>query len=446
MTNNSTRRPAAGKPKKPSKDFPLGIHRGTGYWCRKVRGRTHYFGKIVDDPKGVAALERWLEVKDDLLAGREPREKTEGMTVADLVNRFLSSKADARDNGELSSRTWADYKRCCGRLVKYLGKARVVADLVPADFARLRRELAKNLGLTTITVEIQRVRTIFKFADDEDLVEHAVRFGQSFQKPKKEVVRKAKEASRAEFGDRMFSAAELRRVLAECPPTLRVMTLLAINGGMGQTDLSKLPTRAVDLDAAMIDFPRPKTGVARRIPLWPESVEAIRQYLTVRPKAKQPADTRLLFLTSRGNPWLTVSEQGEVYDGVGQTFSRMLARLGIKRPGVNFYAMRHSFRTIADELPDVPAIDKLMGHTRDGIAAAYVERISDDRLRAVTSHVRQWLLGGDDPQKTYLQFCDRSDRCDRTTPPEEAIRSQLPHGSQNNKQNFSVLRLYGGER
>ena len=45
--SDSNRRRSRGKPKKPREDFPLGIHRGTGYWCRKVRGRVYCFGKVL---------------------------------------------------------------------------------------------------------------------------------------------------------------------------------------------------------------------------------------------------------------------------------------------------------------------------------------------------------------------------------------------------------------
>ena len=83
-------------------DFPLSIHQGTGYWCKKMKGRVLYFGKVADDPKGVAALEKWLDEKDDLLAGCELRAKTEGLIVAEQANRFLDHKAAHRGNGELN--------------------------------------------------------------------------------------------------------------------------------------------------------------------------------------------------------------------------------------------------------------------------------------------------------------------------------------------------------
>ena len=58
----------------------------------------------------------------------------------------------------------------------------------------------------------------------------------------------------------------------------------------------------------------------------------------------------------------------------------------------NFYALRHVFETIAGEAKDQVAVDHVMGHTRDDMASAYRERISDQRLKAVSDHVRAWLF------------------------------------------------------
>ena len=45
-----------------------------------------------------------------------------------------------------------------------------------------------------------------------------------------------------------------------------------VNCGFGNGDCASLPLSAVNLDAGWIDFPRPKTGINRRCPLWPETV------------------------------------------------------------------------------------------------------------------------------------------------------------------------------
>ena len=105
MERNSNPRPSGGKPRspkrpgKPRPDFPLYAHK-VGRWAKKVRGKTVYFTKWADDPKGVAALEQWLDQKEALLAGRTPRVRdADALTVRDLLNQFLSSKREFVESG-----------------------------------------------------------------------------------------------------------------------------------------------------------------------------------------------------------------------------------------------------------------------------------------------------------------------------------------------------------
>lgn len=129
------------RPKKPHKDFPLTPH-PTGRWCKKVRGKLEFFGKW-DDPQ--AALEKWLAQKDDLLAGRKPRPATGGGTeLGHVINLFLNYKRHLVETGELSHATWRDYKRVGERLVRTFGRTRLLEDLRPDDFERLRVSIAKK--------------------------------------------------------------------------------------------------------------------------------------------------------------------------------------------------------------------------------------------------------------------------------------------------------------
>jgi integrase len=413
-THDPSRRKAQHrKPKATGKsgaDFPLKVHKGTGRWIKKIRGVVYYFTTLAEDPSGVEAHERYLKEKDDLENGRGRAQRDDRLTVAELANRFLEFKSHLRDTGELRVRTFNGYYWACDALVHGIGKTRTVESLTPDDFGKLRIKLAKTKkgepkSAVALRNEMQRVRSIFKFAHDQGLIPAPVRFGQSFQKPKPDVIRRARAEHRAKHGDRMLEASELRAILEDVKdqPALRAMVLLACNTGFGQTDLSSLPRRCVDLDKGIVDFARPKTGIERRIPLWPETTDAIRAYLKHRPKAKRRADAEKLFLTRCGSPWVKLSKSrrdptkkgagGNVCDALGGEFSKALVRLGIKRARVGFYSLRHGFETIAGETADQVAVDAVMGHVPQGMSAEYRERVGADRIFRVVQHVRRWLFG-----------------------------------------------------
>jgi integrase len=128
------------------------------------------------------------------------------------------------------------------------------------------------------------------------------------------------------------------------------MILLGINCGFGNTDCGNLPLSALDLDGGWIGYPRPKTGINPRCPLWPESVAALREALARRPKPKKEPYAGLVFLTQRG-----LSRTKDVADSPITKETRKLPKaLGINGHR-NFYTLRHAFRTVADEARDQPA-------------------------------------------------------------------------------------------
>jgi integrase len=386
---------------KPYRDFPLFLHQ-SGQWAKKIRGRMYYFGVDPDE-----ALKKYTKERDDLQAGLTPRDRSGELTVRDLANRFLDSKKALLATGELSPRTWGHYYTTCERIVGSFGKTRSVVDLTSEDFEKLRMAYAKTRGAHAISGEVQRVRTIFKYAWDEGLIEKPVRFGTTFKKPSKKIMRKA----RHDAGPRMIEAEDLRNLidgammpggeqgpeLVKPGASMRAMILLAINCGFGQTDVANLPRKALDLAGGWVDYPRPKTQIMRRCPLWPETVAAIREALAKMPKAKSNADAGLVFITKYGARWVRVREYKDKpavpIDSVRLEFNKLLVALKLKRRGLGFYALRHVFRTVADGAKDQPAIDHIMGHANDDMASLYRERIDDERLQAVTEHVRKWLFG-----------------------------------------------------
>src|SRR5262249_34932186 len=156
----------------------------------------------------------------------------------------------------------------------------------------LRAELAERWGPVRLGNGITRVKSVFKYGLDNGLIEKPVRFGGEFCKPDKAVLRR----HRAHNGEKMLEADQLRSLIEAAGVPLRAMILLGINTGFGNHDVATLPLSALDLERGWLNFPRPKTGIPRRCPLWPETVAAIREALAERPTPNDQADADLVFL------------------------------------------------------------------------------------------------------------------------------------------------------
>ncbi|MBV8093616.1 MAG: hypothetical protein JO110_10340, partial [Acetobacteraceae bacterium] len=203
------------KPAKPYPDFPLFPH-ATRRWAKKIRGKMHYFGPW-EDWQG--ALNRYLEQKDDLYAGRTPRVST-GVSVRlyELNNSFLAEKRRLFDTGEIGQRTLADYEATCDLVGQQFGLNRAVEDLTPKDFADLRDELARRWGPVRLGNEINRIRILFRHGgeDASGLLTKTVRFGTGFKRPSKKTLR----LERAAKNPRFFEPECLRQLLAAAEPPL----------------------------------------------------------------------------------------------------------------------------------------------------------------------------------------------------------------------------------
>lgn len=374
-------KPANDKPKKPYTDFPLFPH-ATRRWAKKILGKLHYFGPW-DDPD--AALQKYIDQKDDLYAGRVPRVQGDGLTVKDLCIKFLTTKKLAQETGQLSTRHYADLARQCEAVAKAFGASRLVSDLHPDDFEQLKVSwLKQGWGPNTVIGAIQRVRSLCKYAYDAGLVEVPIRFGPGFKRPSKKDLRLA----RAAKGPQMFEPKEINRMLKAAGVQLRAMILLGANCGFGNSDCGRLPLSALNLKTGWVDFPRPKTAIPRRCPLWPETIKVLRAAIPRRPTPKNPEDAVLVFITKYGQPWYKDAKDNPL----SQEMRKLMRKLEINGSR-NFYALRHTVETIAGDAGDQVAVDHIMGHARDDMASVYRERISDQRLKDVVTYVHKWLFG-----------------------------------------------------
>jgi integrase len=402
---------------KPYDEFPLTAHRGAKQWCKKFRGDTYYFGPLSDWSTAHKRFEReWPYIVQGLTPPATPEDE-DACTLRTLCNLFLESKRNKIAAGELTDLSYRDYFGSCKRLIDHFGANRRVDDLRPVDFEKFRAKLAagnngKPRGVTTMTNEVNRIRVILKYAHDQRLIPQPVHFGQSFDRPSNKARRKV----RNESAPRKFERDELLTILAaldgkpvqvdgkevkcKADVQLKAMTLLGLNAGLGVTDCANLKESHLNLQTGWLDYPRVKTETPRRVPLWPETVEALKAVLANRKPPRDPADAGIVFLTRTRQRWVRTKlgeapEKNLHLNALSHAFGKLLHKLHINgRAGLNFYTLRRQFEIVGGESRDQVAVDAIMGHVDESMAAVYRQNvISDDRLRVVTEHVRGWLFG-----------------------------------------------------
>ena len=175
---------------------------------------------------------------------------------------------------------------------------------------------------------------------------------------------------------------------------VRAWILLGINAGFGQNDVSELPFAALKRKGWVI-FPRPKTGIDRACPLWPETIEALKESCEYRYKPENEADADIVFVSKFKRRLIrfraaTKDSAGYHTDGIGQEYRKFCNLLEVP---TGFYRLRHTFRTVAGGSKDAEACNYIMGHAATSMAGNYTHGIDDARLVAVTEHVRKWLFG-----------------------------------------------------
>ena len=140
---------------------------------------------------------------------------------------------------------------------------------------------------------------------------------------------------------------------------------------------------SLDLVNARVMLPRIKTGILRDLPLWPETVESLE---------KIPKTGKLVFYTSRGNPYIQTflkpdgNGKGKytTLNTITTKFSRLIKKSGLDVPrGTGFYTLRRTAATIAARSGDPFAVQRLLGHADLQMATRYVQDVSPQTDRVI---------------------------------------------------------------
>ncbi len=361
----------------------------TGRWAKKVNGKLFYLGYVKDDPKGKQAWQTWLDIRDEVRAGRTPRRLgARGVTIKGLCDEFLNHKRLLVESGDITGQHHRSLEKSCRLLATVVGKLRIAAELAPEDFALLRSKLADRYGPERLKCEIVRIKSVFRWGSDNGIIPAIPKMGTAFAPPAMRQIRLA----RAERGQRCFRPGEIRKLLAAADDQFRAVILLALNAALGQADIAGLTLDTIReaISTGFLSYPRHKTGIPRRCWLWPETVVALETALAGRTTPARAEDDSLALLSPEGLKW---SSDDARLDRLGRRFKWLLGKCKLTGKGLSFYRLRHTWRTVADEVLDAAAADLVMGHLPPGMSNRYRQKIGDDRVRRVCEHVRTWLYG-----------------------------------------------------
>lgn len=336
-------------------------------WSKSVQGSTRWIVDAKRAPTGEAADLYYEGIFKELWTLPD-RPVTKRPTINQILNSFLS---DVKRRG-LHDKSVAEYEEALQDFLDSIrGSAIYVNDLTPAHFANFVAGLRGRFGLFRLKKWMVLIRSAFNWASESQIIDRLPVYGPGFELPDRAEFRR----KRAREAPRMYTVEEVGKLIVAARQPMRAMILLALNGGLGNTDISGLLHSHID--GQWVNYPRPKTGIRRRFPLWPETIQAL---ATIKPKPEQAN----VFLTASGSTFL-----GQGRDQIAMVFAWTARRAGITCRG--FYALRHTHRTISDELADQRAAALIMGHETGDVASLYTERIADDRLLKLTEHVRSQL-------------------------------------------------------
>jgi len=195
-------------------------------------------------------------------------------------------------------------------------------------------------------------------------------------------------------GKYTFNPEQINKLLSAADVKMKAMIWLGLNCGFGCTDCGLLKWKDLDFKSSRVKLARNKTGIRKNLPLWPETIQALKVL---------PRSGPLVFYTSEGHPWVrtvikTHGDGEREYTSVNRitpTFSRLMKKVGIHAPkGTDFYALRRTAATIAARSGDPFAVQRLLGLVDLTMATRYVQDVSKQTDRVVENS-RKYLFQGE---------------------------------------------------
>lgn len=387
--------PAKWSPKVP-KGFPLTVT-PRGY-MKSIGGRSRWIcGKVTPEEAITIYHRKAAAITSGGTVLPVKSTKDVAATMVWLFNKWLKQRLADADAKEITHGMYDEYRRSAKRITLHGGHI-LADDWTPDTTQQVYNAIRKTDGADAAKRAIGHLRTACRHAEEMKWC-RPIAIGVK-------VVNKLSARPQATMQWKLYTPDQIRSIIDTQIESIRTSTpaylpsrrqflamlYLALNGGYGAMELSQLPKAVIDLDIGYIDYRRGKTGQNHVVPLWPETVEALR------PVLKQRPNDELLFRTREGNPWCRreVTRVGnrvkvQPIDNVKDRFDALVKPLGLKFAGQAFYKLKHLHATTADRAGDPHATFRLAGHGLPGAKGHYVD-VGLDRVEKVVSFIRHELL------------------------------------------------------
>ena len=350
------------KRKTRSDKFPLTRH-PTGQYCKKIHGKTYYFGSDKQE-----ALQRYIDQVAYLHGSNHTSQRPghDSMTLKQLCDMFLKYQFTKVKANAITAQHYNDQASSLNMLMSFLGQRRSIKDISTLDLQNYKRKLQKHYNKSShrLNLHISNLKTLFHWAKKNDVLK---------QIPNIDAISRSKLINRQR---RIFTHEEINKLLVVADTQMKAMIWLGLNCGFGCTDCSDLQWKHLNLTIGRVVLPRGKTGIPRDLPLWSETIDALKAI---------PKKGKLVFYTARGNPLvrsiLKTDANGQekycVMNTISTKFARMLKKSGLNVPrGTGFYTLRRTAATMAARSGDPFAVQRLLGHANLLMATRYVQDVS----------------------------------------------------------------------
>jgi len=358
------------KRKTRSDKFPLTLH-PTGQYCKKIKGKLYYFG--VDKKR---ALDRYHEQAAYLHSGHGLMLKStdEKISIRNLCNLYLEHQQARMEAGDLTERYYADQVKSLRSFALCIGPNCLISEIRTMDLQNYRNKLLRTYSSASgLNLNVAIMKAMFHWAKKNDVVQNI---------PNIDAVSKVKAMQKERI---IFNVKQIEKLIEYANIQMRAMIWLGLNCGFGCTDCAELKWGDLNLKNKRVRLPRKKTGIGRNLPLWPETVRAIKKVLK---------KGELVFYTSKSNSWVrtirSVDKSGNVKytkdNALSKKFSKLLKKTGIKtEKGAGFYTLRRTAATLAAKSGDPFAVQRLLGHADLKMATTYVQDVSEQTDRVINN-------------------------------------------------------------